>query len=86
MKVLLYTSGCPQCRNLEKKLKEKNIEIIEHNIVDSEDDLNYIMNMYVCYLNKIVIKIYYLTTFKLKICLKFQTHKIIEEFIHDEES
>ena len=28
MKVLLYTSGCPQCRNLEKKLKEKNIEIM----------------------------------------------------------
>lgn len=44
MKVLLYTFGCPQCRNLEKKLKEKNIEIIEHNIVDSEDDLNYIMD------------------------------------------
>ena len=44
MKVLLYTSSCPQCRNLEKKLKEKNIEIIERNIVDSEDDLNYIMD------------------------------------------
>ena len=44
MKVLLYTSGCPQCRNLERKLKEINIEIIEHNIVDSEDDLNYIMD------------------------------------------
>ena len=44
MKVLLYTSSCPQSRNLEKKLKEKNIEIIERNIVDSEDDLNYIMD------------------------------------------
>lgn len=32
--VILYSTGCPRCEVLVKKLKEKNIEYIENNSVD----------------------------------------------------
>lgn len=32
--VILYSTGCPRCEVLVKKLKEKNIEYTENNSVD----------------------------------------------------
>lgn len=30
MSVILYTTGCPKCRVLEKKLESKNIEYVKN--------------------------------------------------------
>ena len=32
--LILYSTGCPKCKVLKKKLKEKGIEYIENNSVD----------------------------------------------------
>lgn len=32
--LILYSTGCPKCEVLKKKLKEKGIEYIENNSVD----------------------------------------------------
>lgn len=34
MKVILYTTHCPKCMVLEKKLKSKNISYIENTNID----------------------------------------------------
>lgn len=34
MEVIFYSTHCPKCSVLEKKLKSKNIEYIENNNVD----------------------------------------------------
>lgn len=41
MKVILYTTHCPKCRVLEKKMKEKNIEYKEVTDVDKMIDLGF---------------------------------------------
>jgi len=33
-KLTLYSTGCPQCRILKKKLEEKNIKFMEVNDID----------------------------------------------------
>lgn len=32
--IILYSTGCPKCRVLEAKLKEKNIDYVHKNNVD----------------------------------------------------
>ena len=39
MKIILYSTGCPKCEVLKKKLKAKNIEYVEHNNVDDMESL-----------------------------------------------
>ena len=34
MKVILYTTHCPQCMGVEELLKEKNIDYIENDNID----------------------------------------------------
>ena len=38
-KITLYSTGCPKCRVIEKKLAQKNIEV---NIIDCKADQTYI--------------------------------------------
>lgn len=37
--LILYTTGCPKCEVLKKKLKAKNIEYIENNNVEDMESL-----------------------------------------------
>lgn len=39
MKVVLYTSGCPKCKVLAKKLTDKHIDFVEF------DDLDFLASM-----------------------------------------
>ena len=39
MKIILYSTGCPKCEVLKKKLKAKNIEYIENNNVEDMESL-----------------------------------------------
>ena len=39
MKIILYSTGCPKCEVLKKKLKAKNIEYVENNNVDDMESL-----------------------------------------------
>lgn len=32
--IVLYSTGCPKCKILKKKLQEKNIQYVENNSVD----------------------------------------------------
>ncbi len=34
MNIILYSTGCPKCNVLKKKLTEKNIEYTENNNID----------------------------------------------------
>lgn len=34
MKPILYSTGCPKCNVLKKKLAEKNIDFVENNSVE----------------------------------------------------
>lgn len=38
-KIIIYTVGCPKCKQLEKKLKDKNIEFETHTDVDEMESL-----------------------------------------------
>lgn len=33
MNIILYSTGCPKCKVLKKKLEDKNIEFVENNSV-----------------------------------------------------
>lgn len=37
--LILYTTGCPKCEVLKKKLKAKNIEYVENNNVENMESL-----------------------------------------------
>ena len=37
--LILYTTGCPKCEVLKKKLKAKNIEYVENNNVEDMESL-----------------------------------------------
>lgn len=37
--LILYTTGCPKCEILKKKLKAKNIEYVENNNVEDMESL-----------------------------------------------
>lgn len=39
MKIILYSTGCPKCEVLKKKLKAKNIEYVENNNVEDMESL-----------------------------------------------
>ena len=39
MKIILYSTGCPKCEVLKKKLKAKNIEYVENNNVEDMGSL-----------------------------------------------
>ena len=39
MKIILYSTGCPKCEVLKKKLKTKNIEYVENNNVEDMESL-----------------------------------------------
>ena len=39
MKIILYSTGCPKCEVLKKKLKAKNIEYVENNNVEDMETL-----------------------------------------------
>lgn len=39
MKIILYSTGCPKCDVLKKKLKAKNIEYVENNNVEDMESL-----------------------------------------------
>lgn len=39
MKIILYSTGCPKCEVLKKKLKAKNIEFVENNNVEDMESL-----------------------------------------------
>lgn len=39
MKIVLYSTGCPKCSILKKKLEAKGIEYIENNQVDEMVEL-----------------------------------------------
>ena len=41
-KIILYSTGCPKCNVLKKKLSEQNIEFIENNNVEEMMKLNFI--------------------------------------------
>jgi predicted house-cleaning noncanonical NTP pyrophosphatase (MazG superfamily) len=41
-KIILYSTGCPKCNVLKKKLSEHNIEFIENNNVEEMANLNFI--------------------------------------------
>ena len=34
MDIILYSTGCPKCNSLKRKLADKNIEYVEKNDVD----------------------------------------------------
>ena len=40
--IILYSTGCPKCTVLKKKLAEHNIEFIENNDVEEMTKLNFI--------------------------------------------
>lgn len=39
MNVILYSTGCPKCKVLEKKLTDKNIPYYEENSIDVMESL-----------------------------------------------
>ena len=39
MKIILYSTGCPKCEVLKKKLKAKNIEYVKNNNVEDMESL-----------------------------------------------
>ena len=41
-KVILYSTGCPKCNVLKKKLIEHNIDFIENNNVDEMTNLGFV--------------------------------------------
>lgn len=41
MKVILYSTHCPRCSMVEKKLKDKNIDYVEINDVDKMTELGF---------------------------------------------
>lgn len=41
-KIILYSTGCPKCNVLKKKLSEHNIEFLENNDIDEMIKLNFI--------------------------------------------
>ena len=41
-KVILYSTGCPKCNVLKKKLSEHNIEFIENNNVEEMTKLGFV--------------------------------------------
>ena len=41
-KVILYSTGCPKCHVLKKKLTEHNIAFIENNDVDTMTNLGFV--------------------------------------------
>ena len=42
MQVILYSTHCPKCMILEKKLKSKNIDYIEVNDIEVMKEKNYL--------------------------------------------
>lgn len=42
MQVILYSTHCPKCMILEKKLKSKNIDYIEINDIEVMKEKNYL--------------------------------------------
>jgi glutaredoxin len=41
-KVVLYSTGCPKCNILKKKLSERNIEFLENNDKNEMIKLNFV--------------------------------------------
>lgn len=41
-KIILYSTGCPKCTVLKKKLSEHNIEFIENNNVEEMTKLGFV--------------------------------------------
>lgn len=41
-KVILYSTGCPKCHVLKKKLMEHNIDFIENNDVNEMTNLGFV--------------------------------------------
>jgi glutaredoxin len=41
LKVILYSTHCPRCSMVEKKLKDKNIDYVEINDVDKMTELGF---------------------------------------------
>ena len=39
MSIILYSTGCPKCKVLKSKLKEKCIEFVENNSVEEMTEL-----------------------------------------------
>ena len=39
MSIILYSTGCPKCKVLKRKLEEKGIEFVENNSVEEMTEL-----------------------------------------------